>query len=277
MAANPAGCRDGRSYLQRCYDSRMKVAATWFDITRVDDGVTRLTEPYVNATWRSNIWHVRGRNADMIVDAGMGVAPLLPAMASLIDRPVIAAATHRHSDHVGGLHEFATRAGHVLEAPDIAAPPPATLSTAHFPAAFKQMLANEGSPLGDLLIEALPHPKYDVNSYAIEPAPLTRLLAEGDTIDLGDRAFAVLHLPGHTPGSIGLWEERTGLLFSGDAVYDGLIFDFLPESNITDYIATMRRLRELPVRVVHGGHEASFGRERLIALADAYLTRRARS
>jgi glyoxylase-like metal-dependent hydrolase (beta-lactamase superfamily II) len=40
-------------------------------------------------------------------------------------------------------------------------------------------------------------------------------------IDTGDRHFEVLHLPGHSPGSIGLWEERSGTLFSGDAIYDG--------------------------------------------------------
>jgi len=40
---------------------------------------------------------------------------------------------------------------------------------------------------------------------------------------------------------------------------------------VADYIQTMLRLRELPARIIHAGHEPSFGRERLIALADAYL------
>ena len=37
-----------------------------------------------------------------------------------------------------------------------------------------------------------------------------------------------LHLPGHSPGSLGLWEPRSGLLLSGDAVYDGPLLDQLP-------------------------------------------------
>ena len=82
-------------------------------------------------------------------------------------------------------------------------------------------------------------------------------------------------MPGHSPGSIGLWEAATGILFSGDAVYDGPLLDELEGSSIPDYVATMRRLRELPVRVVHGGHDPSFGRERLVALAEAYQERRA--
>ena len=80
-----------------------------------------------------------------------------------------------------------------------------------------------------------------------------------------------MHLPGHSPGSIGLWEEETGTLFSGDAVYDGALLTNFPGANLDDYVHTMQRLRELPVRVVHGGHENSFGRERLREIADEYL------
>ncbi|HEY7688044.1 MAG TPA: MBL fold metallo-hydrolase, partial [Dongiaceae bacterium] len=80
--------------------------------------------------------------------------------------------------------------------------------------------------------------------------------------------------PGHSPGSMGLWEKGTGILFSGDALYDGPLLDELEDSNLADYVRTMRRLRELPVRVVHAGHDPSFGRDRLIELADAYLARR---
>ena len=85
-----------------------------------------------------------------------------------------------------------------------------------------------------------------------------------------------MHLPGHSPGSIGLWESASETLFSGDAIYDGPLLDMLPASNAAAYIETMKRLRELPVRVVHAGHETSFGRVRLIELADAYLAARDR-
>ena len=65
------------------------------------------------------------------------------------------------------------------------------------------------------------------------------------------------------------------MFFSGDAVYDGPLLDELDGSDITAYVATMKRLRELPVTVVHGGHEPSFGRARLVELCDAYLATRA--
>ena len=84
----------------------------------------------------------------------------------------------------------------------------------------------------------------------------------------------MLHLPGHSPGSIGLWEEASGTLFSGDAVYDGPLLDELPESDIGQYCRTMERLLDLPVDVVHAGHDPSFGRDRLRELASSYLQRR---
>lgn len=42
----------------------------------------------------------------------------------------------------------------------------------------------------------------------------------------------------------------------------------LVPSDIADYVHTVRRLRALPVRVVHAGHDPSFGRDRLIELVD---------
>ncbi|HLY77211.1 MAG TPA: MBL fold metallo-hydrolase, partial [Thermoplasmata archaeon] len=98
---------------------------------------------------------------------------------------------------------------------------------------------------------------------------------EGHVIDLGDRRFEVLHLPGHTHGSAGLWEDRTGTLFSGDAVYAvGPLIDTTPTSSVSEYLETMRRLREVPVKVVRPGHDFSFGREMLIDRCEGYLARR---
>ena len=123
----------------------------------------------------------------------------------------------------------------------------------------------------DYLINARPHDEFDIDDYRITPTSVTRALEEGDVIDLGDRALEVMHLPGHSPGSMGLWDSESATLFSGDALYDGELLDELPDSDIPDYIATMKRLRELPVYVVHGGHEPSFDKNRMIELIDAYL------
>ncbi len=108
-------------------------------------------------------------------------------------------------------------------------------------------------------------------AYSLQGAPATGLLEEGDTVDLGDRQFAVLHVPGHSPGSIALFEEETGILFAGDAIYDGPLIHDGPGMSVEDYVKTMLKLQALDVSVVHGGHDPSFGRKRLDEIVERYL------
>lgn len=252
------------------------IAETWFERQAVEDGVTMLWEPHVHRLLRCNIWHVRGRERDLLVDTGLGVASLAEAARDLFEKPLSAVATHTHLDHSGGMHEFAERLVHAAEGDRLAAgDATASLIPADRGRDYVENLTKAGFVIPDEFIDAYPYPGYEVRRYAVRPAPVTRLVEEGDRIDLGDRSFEVLHLPGHSPGSIGLWEAATGTLFSGDAIYDGILLDDLPGSDIPLYVRTMRRLRALPVRVVHGGHRPSFGRERLIELVDAYLAKRA--
>ena len=224
---------------------------------------------------RCNIWHVAGRDRDLVIDTGMGVSSLVDAMADLLDKPVTAVATHGHGDHVGGHHEFDDVVAHPAEAADVESPELQTLDpVAAWGRDSIDGLRRAGYTLdSDYFVTALP-PGVTVESFRQSPARVTRHVVEGDAIDLGDRHFEVLHLPGHSPGSIGLWEVATGTLFSGDAIYDGPLLDELPDSNITDYCATMQRLLELPVDVVHAGHDPSYGRERLRQITRSYLAKR---
>ena len=251
--------------------SELAVAADpWFVVESAGVGITQVTEPHVHPFIRCNVWHVAGRDQDLVVDSALGLAPLRGLVERELDGPLLAVATHAHRDHVGGLAEFDHRAIHRAEADVIAEAGTTTLRTVDFGTAIDPYRA-AGYEFGDLFIDALPHEGFDPSLVEIAAAPATRLLDEGDVIDLGDRAFEVLHLPGHSPGSIGLWEAATGVLFSGDALYDGPLLDQLDGCDTDDYVRTMERLRELPVSVVHGGHERSFGRDRLVALCDAYL------
>lgn len=250
----------------------LRIAERWFTIETLSDGITFLTEPHVDSLLRCNIWHVRGRNRDLFVDTGLGVASLREAARHLLERPVAALATHVHLDHVGCHHEFAEVIAHRLEADGLeCADPAATLIGPGFDPDDLATLEIPGYPITGPMLTAIPHQGYDVRSYRLRPARVTRRVEEGDIIDLGDRHFQVLHLPGHSPGGIGLLERATGILFAGDALYDGELIDRLPHSSIPDYRETMERLKELPVRIVHAGHCPSFSRERLIALADQYL------
>jgi glyoxylase-like metal-dependent hydrolase (beta-lactamase superfamily II) len=252
----------------------LAVCDRWFAHTRIDDAITLLAEHQADPGARCNIWHVRGRDRDLVVDTGLGIVSLRAEIEAMVDHPVVAVATHGHFDHIGGLYEFDERAGHAADISAGLALTRAPLTADGFPDDIRRVLTDAGYPVPDVLLTALPYPGFDPAAFRQRPPTLTWTLDEGDVIDLGDRAFEVLHLPGHSPGSIGLWEMGKGVLFSGDAIYDGGLLDEFPGADIGQYIATMHRLRALPVTVVHGGHEPSFGRVRLVELVDNYLRQR---
>ena len=254
----------------------LQIADRWFEFERLADGITRIWEPHVIRVMQCNIWHVRGRNRDLVIDTGMGIASLAHAAAHLFDKALTAVATHTHIDHVGSLHEFSDRIVHEAEAQQLTrASDKFSLIRAEHPVEFISSLERAGYEVGTYFVTALPRADYQLSSLVCPPAPATRRVEEGDVIDLGDRVFEILHLPGHSPGSIGLWEVSSATLFSGDAIYDGPLLDELPGSDIQTYVRTMRRLARLPARTVHAGHDPSFNGERLRQLAQEYLDRRA--
>ena len=255
----------------------LPIADRWFEHRSVGEGITLLWEPHVIPLMRCNIWHVRGRDRDLVIDTGMGVASLHDATRHLIDKPVLAVATHTHLDHIGGHHEFEETAVHASEVATLTEPEfeLSLRNEVYFSAEGRRKLAEAGYTIPDgCMITAIPEAGYDPDRYRLKPARKVRPMEEGMRIDTGDRSFEILHLPGHSPGSMGLWEAETGTLFSGDALYDGPLLDQLEGCDIAAYIRTMERLRDLPVNVVHGGHDPSFGRARMIALIDDYLKSR---
>src|SRR5215475_8271654 len=100
----------------------IEIAERWFEAKRIDDDVTLLWEPHVVSLMRCNIWHVRGRDRDLMIDTGMGIASLREAARHLLDKKVTAVATHVHADHVGSHHEFEETLVHRIEADELRSP-----------------------------------------------------------------------------------------------------------------------------------------------------------
>jgi glyoxylase-like metal-dependent hydrolase (beta-lactamase superfamily II) len=191
----------------------------------------------------------------------MGLANLRRELHIPSGKPVLAVATHVHVDHVGSFHEFETRLGHEAEAAAFARMPDVDTLADYFrtqPEALTKAPPTGTTP----------------ETYMISPAPLTTILAENDIVDIGNACYTVLHLPGHSPGSIGLLDEKTGTFFSGDAIYEGGLVDDLPGCDVEAYKTTMERLLQVDVHTVHGGHGARFGKARLQEIARTYLVSR---
>jgi glyoxylase-like metal-dependent hydrolase (beta-lactamase superfamily II) len=232
----------------------------WWRVTPMGDGITLIDEPHIHSFFRCNCWHIRGGDEDMLVDSGMGVVSLRGWVPLVTERPLLALASHTHFDHIGCHHEFPRRAVHRAEAQFLTNPD------------RKAVLADPY--VTDDIFDRLPPEPYTSAAYRVEAAPATQLLEDGDILPLGPRRFEVIHTPGHSPGGIALWEAASGVLISGDLIYDGPLIEDTYHSDAADYARSMRRLRDLPARIVHGGHFPSFSGDRLRSLIDGWFRAR---
>ena len=237
----------------------MEIAAAndWYETQKMNGDITYIGEPFIKEFYRCNIWHVRGRDKDMLVDTGMGVVSLRDHVAQITEKPTIAVASHTHFDHVGCHHEFDERMVHINESNILKSP------------TRENTLAEPY--VEDSIFTKLPPYPYISTEYAVKAAPATKLLKDGDVIDLGDRHFTVMHTPGHSPGGIMLYENSTEILFSGDTVYDGPLIHNAYHSDLADYIDSMKRILDLPVCIIHGGHFSSFDGARYRELIKIFL------
>jgi glyoxylase-like metal-dependent hydrolase (beta-lactamase superfamily II) len=231
----------------------------WYETLRFADGVTLIHEPWIKPFFRCNMWHVRGRDRDLLFDSGLGHFSLRAHVPLVAERDLLCVASHTHFDHIGCHHEFGHCAVHAAESEILADP-------------------RNGWTLADRyatdeMFDRLPE-GWDTSRYHVRPATVGRILQHGDVIDLGDRAFKAIHTPGHSPGGIGLFEAKTGIFLSGDIVYDGPLIDDAYHSDVPTYVDTLERLRALPVSIIHGGHFPSFGPMRFRQLIDEYVAGR---
>jgi len=85
-----------------------------------------------------------------------------------------------------------------------------------------------------------------------EAPPPDISLGEGDAIG----PFTVLHVPGHTPGSIALWDKTAAVLFTGDTLFrEAYGRSDLPGGNRRTILTSLKRLLTLePATAVYPGH-----------------------
>lgn len=243
----------------------LPVAQDWFSVEPADEhGVRRVRETHVHQYGGGSMWLVEGSERALLVETGLGVAPLRAFVETITDKPVIAFASLGYYDHAGGLHQFDERWIHANDAHRIEQP---------------NRINTAAQWYLDGAFAALPYKGFDPASYVMPASKPSRLLNDGDEIDLGDRQFRVCHLPGVTSGASALFEEATGVLFTGETlVWDGdFVYDGEPPERTDDadreaFRSSMERLLALPAKAVYPGH---FGRGDLAGMHHAirgYLT-----
>lgn len=163
----------------------------------------------------------------MVLDPGGNVPPILERAQALHLTIVLIVNTHGHFDHIVGNAALARATAAPIAIHELDAP---------------------------LLYD----PQYDLSfllGLRREPSHPSRLLRDGDLVQVGTLSFRVLHTPGHTPGGICLLGH--GLLFSGDTLFhQGIGRTDLPGGDMETLIHSLETV-VLPLDdelVVYPGH-----------------------
>src|ERR1700738_3303530 len=84
-------------------------AEEWYERIPFGENVTLIHEPFMPFFFRCNMWHVRGRERDLLIDTGSGALSLTAQMPWLTERPTVCLLSHTHWDHIGSGPQFLGR------------------------------------------------------------------------------------------------------------------------------------------------------------------------
>jgi glyoxylase-like metal-dependent hydrolase (beta-lactamase superfamily II) len=220
------------------------------DLYRIDTTVSGTEMPLALYLWEGDEWLVTDTGC-----VGMMRDLAIPAARQLRERSPIgrAVVTHAHADHFGGNAEL------------LEANPACRIYVHRDDAAWAADPALHVKEAYDALTPDYPCPeetKRWVAGLLGAPTPVTRLEA-GDALELGDgRRLRVVHLPGHSPGHIGLWETEERILILSDAILGrgqrvrDEVVAIPAYLDVNAYLSSIRTVRALAPRLACPAHFA---------------------
>lgn len=214
---------------------------TYYTHTELSPGLFQIWEPAgVGCTL------ITGARRALLIDTGYGFGDLAAYAGSLTDLPLTLINTHGHLDHAGGNWQFSQAAWlHPYErlVYDLYQKDKVT----HVPYIEKKFHLHK--------IEN-PFPAgFDRAAYMENKAVPFRDVSDRQVFDLGERAVEVRVLPGHTRGSLALFDHASGTLITGDNVGPSLWIMFEQSAPLPVFARQLSQLREeYPVRQVLASH-----------------------
>ncbi len=215
----------------------MNTRTDFFSVVEFGDGIAR-----VEATGSAFCFLVEGRRRALLIDTMTGLGNLRDYVRSLTRLPVTVVCTHGHFDHIGGALDF---------------------GEAWIPAGDADMLASQLSAdrrywYERKLCALRRRPADFTREDFTPPRPIVwRALRDGARFDLGRRIVTAVGVPGHTRGSTGFLDSKTGIFFSGDAGSRST-FLFLDSSTTTEEylkgLLRLKRMRECQISEWYNSH-----------------------
>lgn len=189
---------------------------------------------------------ITGSRRALLIDTGYGFADLRSYVNTLTDLPLTLINTHGHLDHAGGNYLFPQTAFlHPYErlVYDLYQEDKVT----HVPYVEKKFrLGKISNPFP---------PDFDRDSYMEYKAVAFQDAADRLLFDLGERTVEVLYLPGHTRGSLALFDHLTGTLITGDNVGPSLWIMFDQSASLQEFSKRLAMIRDsFSIRQVLASH-----------------------
>lgn len=200
----------------------------YFRAEQVSEGVFHIYEPGGVYTTL-----ILGKEKALLIDTGYGFEDLPAFVRTLTDLPVQVVLTHGHTDHAGGSRLF----GEVFINPEDI---PVYL---WYEKTQKKLIVDKfrrdraAAGLPDVWPES-----FNAAAYLAAPPREFKALKNGQIFDLGGRREEILFLPGHTRGSVMVFDGKTGLLFSGDNISSSLWIFFDHSAPLSQYEAGLKAL-----------------------------------
>lgn len=214
---------------------------TYYTHTEISPGLFQIWEPAgVGCTL------ITGARRALLIDTGYGFDNLAGYVGGLTDLPLTLVNTHGHLDHAGGNWQFSQAAWlHPYErlVYDLYQKDKVT----HVPYVEKKFRLGKIS-------DPFP-PEFDRASYMEYQTVSFQDISDHQAFDLGGRTVEAAFLPGHTQGSLALFDCASGTLITGDNVGPSLWIMFKQSAPLSVFARRLAKLRaDYPVRQVLASH-----------------------
>lgn len=205
-----------------------------------------LEEIYTIREWAPGIFRIGnsgvymdlivGHDRALLFDTGYGFGNLKDLIGSITDKPLYVVNSHGHVDHACGNAQFG---GAYIHHDDL------ELCREHNGRQMRQAELDTAEVPMD----------FDLEQYLNLGTGKLIPVKEGHVFELGGLDLEIIHLPGHTAGSIGLWCPERKLLWVGDAL-NSFVWLFLPEAqSLQTYLHTLHKAAALPFSHMFQSHE----------------------